>query len=116
MELRRWIAVLALTGAVALLVVGPGQAFFPAAPPTPSQGGSNGGGGNTGNVPPPPDDSMPPPSPILPGTTGGTTPPGGGGAPEIDSGALVSAMGLLLCGALVVTDRFRRTQSRPPQA
>jgi len=114
-RLRRLIGLLALAGLLSILVAGPVQAFFPAAPP--GGGGSSQGsgennnnnntGGDTGSKPPPPGGSSPPQGPGAPGTpppTGGK----GGGVPEIDPGALAGALGLLLSGALVLTDRFRR--------
>jgi hypothetical protein len=89
---------------------GTSRAFFPA-PPT---GGNDnrsvpdrGGSPPTENSPPGGDTSHGGEIPIFP-VDHGTGPHGGDGIPELDPGSIGSAFGLLISGALILTDRRRR--------
>ena len=116
-SLRRWMGLAALAGLIVTVAAGPLQAFFPGSVGNSGSGttgennNNNNTGGNTGSKPPPPGGSVVPQGPGTPGQPPGTsgTPPIG--VPEIDPGAAASALGLLLSGALVLTDRFRRKQA-----
>ena len=100
----------ALPIVLVLLMAGSVYGFFPGKPPTPPGQTFQGGGGGT-----PPNGGGPPPwTPGPPGgTPGGTSGGGGGGGgpiPEIDPGAIAGALGLLLCGSLMLADRRLRNE------
>jgi hypothetical protein len=113
-HLHRCAGLLVLTGALIVLFAGPARAFFPSAPPMQSgtsgqnNNNNNNTSGETGSKPPPPGPPGVPPGPGVPIVLGGTSGPSNGGVPEIDPSAMASALGLLISGALVLTDRVRQ--------
>jgi hypothetical protein len=99
----------------ATLVAGQVAAFFPApppsGPPTPAVPPANVGPGS-GTMSPPVVQAPPAPGGPPPGSPPGDTFPGGPpgpGVPEIDAGVMAGAVGLLLCGGLLLVGRLRRS-------
>ena len=99
----------------ATLVAGQVAAFFPAPPPSgpsgppapPANVGPGSGSMSPPVVQPPPAPGGPPP-----GLPSGDTFPGGPpgpGVPEIDPGVMAGAVGLLLCGGLLLAAWLRRS-------
>lgn len=111
------------------MLAGNAQAFFPSLPVANAAAGNTGNNGNNGNnqgnhgttqTPTdrnvtPPGGNGPPAPPITPPETPpnipiGPQPPSGPGAgvPEVDPSGMAGAFGILVSGALMLTDRRRR--------
>ena len=102
----------------ATLAAGQVAAFFPAPPPSgpsgppapPANVGPGSGSMSPPVVQPPPAPGGPPPG-LPSGDNFPPAPPGppGPGVPEIDPGVMAGAVGLLLCGGLLLAARPRRS-------